>query len=178
MSDLEPFGAERAWLAIRGQAQAIVLEALGLTDARVVDAGESVRATASGGTAVLPPLSGTGGRWTLVVGEDASDVSARRIRSLSAMLATTVQFFGAPVDGSRTCLLAERGTLSRETTVDGPISGLAAEWSVDPTGLTGPAPGQALLTGPLRPVAPDPGEPPEMPTPWQRGAWLWQRGGR
>ncbi len=178
MSDLEPFGADNAWLAVREQAQLAVLEALGLTDGRVVEVGEAVRAARAGQTAVLPPLRGAGGRWTLVVGQDASDVSSRRICSLSAMLATEVQSFGTPGDGSRPCLLAERGTLRREITVDGRIGGIAAEWSVDPTTLTGPAPGQALLVGPLRPETPEPPEAPEMPTPWQRGPWLWQRGRR
>ena len=179
MSDLEPFGTDDGWLAFRGQAQGVVLEALGLTDGRVVEVGEAVRAAKAGRTAVLPPLRGAdGARWTLVVGQDASDVSARRVASLSALLATTVQSFGRPEEGPRRFVLAERGTVTHEVDVEGEVGELAARWSVDPTILAGAAPGQALLVDPLRPEAPELAEPPEMPRPWQRGPWQWQRGGR
>lgn len=178
MSELEPFGTESAWLAVRERAQGEVVEALGLTDGRVVEVGEAVGAASAGQTAVLPPLPGTDGRWTLVVGQDVIDPSDRRVATLSAMLATEVQSFGNPRDGSRRCLRAERGTFGQELDVEDEVGVIAAEWSIDPTTLTGPAPGQALLIGPLRPEAPEPAESPEMPTPWRRGPWLWQRGSR
>lgn len=178
MSGLVPFGGESAWFAVRDRAQAEVVEALGLTDGQVVPVDEAVGAAQAGQTAVLPPLPGVGGRWTLVVGQDAVDPSDRRVSTLSALLATEVQAFWGRHDGSRRCLSADRGTLGPAEDVDGEIGGLAAAWSIDPTRLTGPAPGEAILVGPLRPEAPEPAEPPEMPTPWQRGPWLWRRGRR
>lgn len=178
MSELGPFGTESAWFAVRERAQGEVVEAFGLADGRVVEVGEALRAALAGRTAVLPPLPGAGGRWTLVVGQDATDPSDRRVSTLSAMLATEVQAFWSPHEGSRRCLRADRGTLGQQLDVEGEVGDVAAEWSIDPTSLSGPAPGQAILVGPLRPEVPEPAETPEMPTPWQRGPWLWQRGRR
>lgn len=100
---------------------------------------------------MLPPLPGAGGRWTLVVGQDVAHPSTARITTLSAMLGTGVQVFARAGDASRHCLLVERGAVQREVDVtEADLPRVAAEWSVDPTTLSGPAPGSALLVGALR----------------------------
>lgn len=175
MSELVPFGREQTWLAVRGQAQPGVVEALGLTGGRVTEVDEAVRQALGSATAVLPPLPGAGGRWTLVVGQDVASPSMARITTLSAMLGTGVQLFRAAEHGSRHCLLVERGAIRREVdVVEGDLPGVAAEWSVDPTALSGPAPGSALLVGALRSEPPTPDTEPGLVELPQRGGF-WGR---
>lgn len=175
MSALVPFGREQSWLAVREQAQGVVVEALGLTDPRVTEVDAAVREALGRATAVLPPLPGVGGRWTLVVGQDVAHPSAARITTLSAMLGTGVQLFARADDGSRHCLLVERGTVQREVEVTGDdLPGVAVEWSIDPTTLTGPAPGSALLVGPLRSEPPTPETEPGLVV-MPRGRGFWSR---
>lgn len=175
MSALEPFGAEQSWLAVRDRAQGVVLEALGLTDGRVTEVDVAVREALGSATAVLPPLPGVGGRWTLVLGQDVAHPSTARITTLSAMLGTGVQFFGRADDGSRHGLLVERGTVQREVDLArDDLPGVAADWSIDPTTLEGPAPGSALVVGPLRAEPPTPETEPELVV-MPRSAGFWSR---
>lgn len=164
MSELVPFGHDGAWLAVRDRTQADVVEALGLADARVVD--PATVAEIGAATVVLPPLPGVGGRWTLAVGSDPGAVSATRLRSLSAILGSEVQVFA---DGGG--LRSDHGrTVETVATADRPaLLALAATWSLDPTTLSGPAPGQALL---VEDVAEGP-PPPEPLPPARRRWWLW-----
>lgn len=163
MSALVPFGPEQSWLAVRDRAQGVVVEALGLTDPKVTEVDVALREARGSATAVLPPLPGVDGRWTLVVGQDVAHPSAARITTVSAMLGTGVQLFGRADDGSRHCLLVERGTVQREVQASGDdLPRIAAEWSIDPTTLTGPAPGSALLVGALRSEPPTPETEPEL----------------
>lgn len=173
MSALVPFGHDQPWLAVRGQAQGVVVEALGLTDGRVTEVDEAVRASLGSATAALPPLPGVGGRWTLVIGQDVAEPSTSRVTTLSAMLGTGVQFFGRADDGSRHCLLVERGTVEREVDITGDeLSAVAAEWSIDPTTLAGSAPGSALLVGALTAEPPTPQTDPALVVmPKGRGFW-------
>lgn len=173
MSELVPFGHEQTWLAVRDQAQHSVVEALGLTDGRVTEVDEAVREALGSATAVLPPIPGAGGRWTLVVGQDMATPSTARITTLSAMLGTGVQLFGTAEHGARHCLLVERGAVQREVdVVEGDLPGVAAEWSLDPTTLAGPAPGSALLVGALRAEPPTPDtEPGLAQLPPRGGFW-------
>ncbi|WP_338748017.1 hypothetical protein [Janibacter alittae] len=173
MSELVPFGHEQAWLAVRGQPQTVVVEALGLTGGRVVEVDEAVREALGSATAVLPPIPGAGSRWTLVVGEDVARPSAARITTLSAMLGTGVQLFHRAEDGSRRCLLVERGAVWREVeAAEDDLPGVAGEWSIDPTSLSGPAPGPALLVGALRSEPPTPDtEPGLVELPPRGGFW-------
>lgn len=177
MSELVPFGEDRAWMAVRDRPQVGVVEALGLTGGRMGEVEEAVHASLEGVTAVLPPLPGVGGRWTLVVGQDVAHTSATRVRSLAAMLGTEVQTFAPPHGGARHCLRVDHHGLREEVDLEGGVAALAGEWSLDPTGLSGPAPGSAILVGALRAEPPPPPEVPDVPKFfWQRGPWLWRRG--
>lgn len=163
MSALVPFGRDQAWLAVRDRPQEGVLEALGLTGGRVTEVDEAVREALGDATAVLPPLPGEGGRWTLVLGQDVRAASRARVTTLSAMLGTGVQAFGSVEDGSRQCLRIERGRVEQEVdATPDELPALARQWSVDPTGLDGPAPGSALLVGALRAEPPTPENDPEV----------------
>lgn len=157
MSEWVPFGHEQTWLAVRDQTQDGVVEALGLTGGRVAEVDEALREALGGVTAVLPPIPGAGARWTLVVGQDVSHPSTRRITTLSAMLGAGVQLFALTDDGGHHCLLVERGVVQTEAdVVADDLPRVAAEWSVDPTSLSGPVPGSALLVGALRAEPPTP----------------------
>ena len=173
MSDLVPFGHAQSWVAVRNQPQLAVEEALGLTGGTVTEVDEAVRAARGEATTVLPPIPGAGGRWTLVVGQDVEDPSATRIASLSAMLSTGVQLFAIGEGGSWRCLHAERGRIERDVEVDAAqVPATAAEWSVDPTTLTGRAPGSALLVGALRAELPTvDSEPGLVVLPRSKGFW-------
>lgn len=173
MSELVPFGHEQTWVAVRGGAQAAVVEALGLTEGRVTEVEAAVRESLGSATAVLPPLPGVGGRWTLVVGQDVASASTGRIRTLSAMLGTGVQLFAHGDDGRHHCLHAERGVVEREVDASADdLPRLAAEWSIDPTSLSGSAPGSALLVGALSAEPPTPeNEPGLVQLPARGGFW-------
>lgn len=173
MSEWVPFGHEQTWLAVRGQTQAGIVEALGLTGGQVTDVDEAIRESFGRATAVLPPVSGANGRWTLVVGQDVASPSTARLTTLSAMLGTGVQVFHRAEDGARHCLLVDRGAVQREVEVTGDdLPPLAAEWSVDPTTLSGIAPGSALLVGALRAEPPTPeNEPGLVQLPKRGGFW-------
>lgn len=172
MSDLQPFGADRGWLAVRNAAPAPLVEALGLTDARYVTVEDAVASSAGGSTAIMPALPGVDGHWTLVVGGDVAEIEQHRAEALSAMLGTDVQVFGAPHEGERRCLLVRRGAVVEQVDVpDSVLPDLAARWSIDPTTLSGPAPGSAAVVDPLRPVPPTPDNDPTLPVVRHEGFW-------
>ncbi|WP_068251785.1 hypothetical protein [Janibacter corallicola] len=177
MSGLVPFGPGSAWLAVRGKPQAEVVEALGLTGGRVAEVAEAVRATGTGATAVLPPLPGVDGRWTLVVGGDAAGLSRRRVEMLSAMMSTQVQAFASSQEDHH-WLIAERGGLRSDQpptggqTSEADVLATAAAWSIDPSTLSGPAPGSAVLIEALHPEAPTPENEPGLVQVSTRPRWL------
>ena len=184
MSGLEPFGPGSAWLAVRGKPQAEVVEALGLTGGRFVGVDEAVRATASGATAVLPPMPGVDGRWTLVVGGDATGLSRRRVEMLSAMMSTQVQAFASSPEEGHHWLIAERGDRRSdeppvgEAASEADVLATAAAWSIDPSTLSGPAPGSAILIDALSSEVPTPENEPGLVQLSSRPRWLKRLLGR
>lgn len=89
------FGGKQAWLAVRGQSAAAVLDALGLRDLGTVRwrDGVDVAHLTDDRVAVTPPLCGAReSRWVLALGRWFF-ASPPDVVDLSARLSTEVQFF-------------------------------------------------------------------------------------
>lgn len=117
MSDPRGDAVELAWIAALDRSPADVAEALGLVEPRMVSSAQALETVgAAGHTAVLSPLSGTGGRWTLASGVGLARTSARRVRALSALLGTQVEFFVSDLEGAVERLGLDADALAGEGT--------------------------------------------------------------
>lgn len=134
MTTLEPFGPKTGWLAVRDCRPDELAAALGLGQGETVDCDDAVMSAEDDEiVAVLPPLPGVDGRWTLAIGMDLATVSTEAVAGWSATLDRPVQRFGTyRVSESHCWTLVDRGQVLRDVAVEGGRGELTA-WVGRPT---------------------------------------------